>query len=78
MMAVLLSVIGTPYRCRRPLQIPVCKGAPPPAAPQNYLLFTRFAAQGRGGIDKQTQDHGAIVTGELDEVGLGDETAEFD
>lgn len=60
------------------VQIIICERAPPPAAPQDHLLIAGFTSQRRRGIDQQPQNDRPIVAGKLNQIGLGDEAAEFD
>lgn len=49
-----------------------------PPSPQRELTLARFASQRRGGFNQQAEDDGAIVAGQLDEVGLSDESTKLD
>ena len=42
------------------------------------MLFAILATKFRGRVNEQPENYGAIIAGDLDQVGLGDEPAEFD
>jgi hypothetical protein len=44
-----------------------------PPAPDRQLLLCTVAIQLCGGFNQQSQQHGAIIVGQLDQSGLGDE-----
>lgn len=42
------------------------------------MLLAAFASQRRGSLDQQAEDDRPIIAGQLDQIGLGNEAAEFD
>lgn len=42
------------------------------------MLLAAFSAQRRGSLDQQAEDDRPIIAGQLDQIGLGNEAAEFD
>jgi hypothetical protein len=56
----------------------VAEGAASASPPQQQLLLPAFAAQRRGGFDQQPKNDRAIIAGQLDQIGLSDESAKLD
>lgn len=54
------------------------KAAPAASPPKRQKLFASLAAKKRGCVEQQPEHHRAIIVGQVDEAGLGDEPAELD
>jgi len=54
------------------------EGALTAPSPQQYLLFAIISTEFRGRFNEQSENDGAIVAGDFDQIGLCDQPAEFD